>query len=273
MSMKLSCKKKIKIAYSSDSDDAFMFMALENEKVAWRDYSFSFYRADIQELNEKAAQGEFEVSAVSVAAWPHISTRYHMLGVGASVADKAGPIMITTRETLPADLAGCRIAFPGAWTTAFLATKSLWPDIVPIHMHFLQIMPAVLDGKVDAGVLIHELQLGYESYPVRKVLDLGMAWRKKNDHPLPLGVNVIRKDLSAEDAHRITHTIRASITYGLSHRAETLQAANAKAVTSIDPALSDDYIKRYVNATTLHLSPAAKQGIDLLLQVPVSYVD
>lgn len=271
--MKSSCKKDVKIAYSSDSDDAFMFMALENKKIPWDDYDFSFYRADIQELNEKAAQGEFEVSAVSVAAWPHISTHYHVLSVGASVAAEAGPVMITTRETLPADFAGCRVAFPGAWTTAFLATRSLWPNIVPVHLHFLQIMPAVLKGEVDAGVLIHELQLDYGSYPVRKVLDLGAAWHEKNNYPLPLGVNVMRKDLAREDGRRIAHMIRASIAYGLSHRAETLRAANAKAVTSIDPALGDDYIARYVNATTLHLSPAAKRGIDLLLQVPVSYAD
>ena len=257
----------ISIAYSSDSDDAFMLWALENKKIAWTNFSFTFYRADIQELNTKAMQGEFDVSAISAAAYPRVAHYYQLLDVGTSVANAAGPIVLSKEGMSDwRQLRGKRIAVPGLNTTAYMALRRIMPDFAAVPMHFLRIMPAVLSGKVDAGVVIHELQLTYAQHGFTKILDLGAVWQERYQLPLPLGVNVIAKRLPWGIRQQVAALLRASIEYGLTHRQETLAAATTHAETDIGIELGDVYIERYVNAQTLQLDNETRQGLDFLLQ-------
>ena len=257
----------ISIAYSSDSDDAFMLWALENNKIAWEDLAFTFYRADIQELNTKAMQGKFDVSAISAAAYPRVSHYYQLLDVGTSVANAAGPIVLG-KENLAdwRQLRGQRIAVPGLNTTAYMALRRVLPEFEAVPMNFLRIMPAVLNDEVDAGIVIHELQLTYAQHGLSKILDLGAVWRELYNLPLPLGLNVIAKRLPWAKRQQIATLLRASIKYGLEHRQEALAAATTQAETNIGIEQGDIYIERYVNAQTLQLDDKTKQGLDFLLQ-------
>ena len=259
--------QQISIAYSSDSDDAFMLGALENQKIDWGSYDFNFHRGDIQELNDRAMQGEFDVSAISAAAYARVAHRYQLLEVGTSVADATGPIVIGKEGRDDwRQLTGARIAVPGLNTTAHMALRRILPEFVAVPMHFLHIMPAVLKGEVEAGVVIHELQLTYAQHSLAKILDLGAVWQELYGLPLPLGVNVVAKRLPWEVRQQLAALLRASIEYGLEHRQETLAAATAQAETSISPALGDVYIARYVNAQTLQLDHRTEQGLNFLLQ-------
>ncbi len=263
-----SDKQQISIAYSSDSDDAFMLWALENQKIAWHGYDLNFYRGDIQELNTKAMHGEFDVTAISAAAYARVAHHYQLLDVGASIAAAAGPIVISRarEDDWRRQLQGKRIAVPGENTTAYMALRRMLAEFEAVPMHFLRIMPAVLNGEVDAGVVIHELQLTYAQHGLAKVLDLGAQWQELYARPLPLGVNVIAKRLPWADRQQIAALLRASIKYGLEQRQEALSAATARAETNIGLELGDVYIARYVNAQTLQLDAEAKQGLDFLLQ-------
>ena len=259
--------KQIKIAYSSDSDDAFMYLALEEGRVAGAaDYRFSFYRGDIQELNERAKRCEFDITAISIALYPKIASDYSLMTVGTSVAENSGPVIIAREDSdiHPDTLQGIRLALPGQDTTVSLVCQRLLPDYQPKYMHFLDILPAVLAGKVDAGVLIHELQLtGGDS---RIVLDLAVAWRERYQLPLPLGGNVISNRLPRSEQENLVTLIRTSIALGLQNRQATLQKALSASNAPIDLKQGDTYIDRYVNATTMTLNTDAISSIDFLLQ-------
>ena len=262
-------KKHIRVAYSSDSDDAFMYLALEEGRVADADYQFSFYRGDIQELNERALQQEYDVSAISIAMYPRLSSHYSLMTVGTSVAEQSGPVLIVAEDNsrlragVSADLQGATIALPGSDTTATLVCKEMLGNFHAKQMHFLHILPAVLAGEVDAGVLIHELQLACEG--VRVVLDLAQLWRQRHALPLPLGGNVISKHLLQYEQEQVVEIIKQSIAFGLSQRHTTIKRALALAGADIGLERGDEYINRYVNATTLALDARAKQSIELML--------
>ncbi|MDE3268894.1 MAG: hypothetical protein OYH77_01255 [Pseudomonadota bacterium] len=263
--------KRVSIAYSSDSDDAFMYLALEEGLVAGADeYRFEFYRGDIQELNECAKRREFDITAISIALYPQIATDYSLLTVGTSVAAEHGPVVIARRDkALPENLNGVRLALPGQDTTVSLVCQRLLRDYQPRHMHFLAIMPAVLAGEVDAGVLIHELQLasgGDDDTKVRVVLDLAQAWRKHFQLPLPLGGNVISNRLPRREQEKLAAVVRDSIAHGLRDRQATLKKALATSNAPINVQQGDDYIDRYVNATTLALDKSAVQSVNFLLK-------
>ena len=261
--------KQVNIAYSSDSDDAFMMLALENQKIAWDDYHFTFYRGDIQELNDKAQQGEFDVTAISAAAYGLVAHHYQLLEVGASVADDAGPVLVTKQGSKIASLEQLRgksIAVPGLNTTAYMALRRILPDFGAVPLPFTDIATAVLEGEVDAGVIIHELQLTYAEHGLTKIIDLGTAWQQQYNMTLPLGVNVIAKRLPWADRQKITQLLRASVEYGLEHRQETLKAATKKAVTDIGVELGDVYIEHYVNEQTLELDDYTRRGVNFLVQ-------
>lgn len=268
--MKSSCDpQRISIAYSSDSDDAFMMLALEERKIPWGNYEFTFQRGDIEELNRRAEQGEFDVSAISAAAYARVAHRYQLLEVGTSCAHDAGPVVIAAKDKQLSDLQqlrGKRIAVPGLRTSAVMALRRLLPDFTAVAVNFLQVLPTLLRDEVDAGVVIHELQLTYAEHGLCKVADLGAAWRSRYDLPLPLGVNVISKRLPWEDRQQIAALLRASITHGLEHRQETLQAATASADLNIGVELGNVYIDRYVNATTLQLDATTRRGLNFLLE-------
>lgn len=266
--MKLS-QHDISVAISADSDDAFMLLALEQGNVSPPPgYRFEVYRADIQQLNERALRHEFAVTAISIAVYPRIIGHYRLLEVGTSVAEEGGPAIVSRIDSGITDIAqlqGQRIAFAGRDTSSYLVARHLLPPFKAVQMSFLKILPAVIDRQVDAGVLIHELQLAHGQRNVRKLAALGDLWRANYQTPLPLGAMVVSRRLSAEVQKTITSVIRASINYGLKHRTTTLQQAMDLAPAKIDRQLADLYIDRYVNETTLRLDRRTRQAIAQML--------
>lgn len=254
----------IRIAHSPDSDDAFMFYALAKDRLPTGKFRFSHTLQDIETLNRRALQGEFEITAVSFHAYAYIADRYILLPSGASMGDRYGP-MVVAREPWKAEmLRGKRIAIPGTMTTAYMALKLFQPEFEPVTIPFDQIIDAVRDGKVDAGLLIHEGQLTYASYQLHKIVDLGVWWHNETKLPLPLGGNVIRRDLGAEDIREISRLLKESIRYALDHRDEALAYALQYA-RDLDKATADRFVGMYVNERTLDYGDEGRQAVRLLL--------
>ena len=262
----------ISLAISPDSDDAFMLLALAQGNISLPiGYRFEIHRADIQQLNEQALNHQFAVTAISVAVYPRIISNYRLLEVGTSVAEQGGPTIVSRIDsgiTEIAQLQGRRIAFAGKDTSSYLVARDLLPAFEAVHMSFLEILPAVIDRQVEAGVLIHELQLDHGQHRLNEIAALGDLWQTKYQTPLPLGAMVISRRLSLDVQQTVTSVIRASIDYGLKHRTTTLQQAMASAPAKIDQRLADRYIDRYVNDTTLCLN---RQGRKAIAQLLVQY--
>jgi 1,4-dihydroxy-6-naphthoate synthase len=255
---------KIRIAHSPDSDDAFMFYALAKEKVPTGKFQFTHTLQDIETLNRKALNGEYEVTAISFHAYAYISDRYILLPSGASMGDRYGP-MAVAREPLSQDeLRGKKIAIPGTMTTAYLTMRLFQPDFEAIVVPFDRIMSAVKDGSVDAGLIIHEGQLTYEDHKLHKVVDLGEWWHQVTALPLPLGGNVIRKDLGKETITEISRLLEESIRYALSHREEALKYAMQFA-RELDVETADRFVGMYVNERTLDYGKKGRRAVQLLL--------
>ena len=263
-----STKQKISIAYSPDTDDAFMVLALQEKRVDWEDFEFSFTVGDIQELNEAALHGRYDITAISVGAYPGLRDQYLMMPVGASVGDEFGPAIVTCPNSKLglSDLKGKRIAVPGLNTSAHIAAQTLIGPFIPVPMYFMNIREAVLDGAVDAGILIHELQLNPESEGLRKINDLGRLWHDQFGLPLPLGANAIRKNLPPETIARLSKIYRSSVEEGLRNRDSTIRAAvrSAAAKDSLTDAQGDRYISMYVNHRSLEFQDDVLLGIQEL---------
>lgn len=260
--------KEITLAYSPDTDDAFMAQALIDKKVTHPNYTFKFYSKDIQELNVAAKEGLYDITAISIAAYPSIADKYVMIPVGASIGEGFGPAIIVRKDSdikTPEDLAGKRIAVPGRETSAYFSATALLPNFDPEFMIFSDIEDAVFSGKVDAGILIHELQIDCESGAFRKIDDLGNLWAKKFDGlPLPLGTNAIRKSFSPEVIIDLVEIYRESIRYAFANRKETLEKAIASANPGMSYQLGDKYIDMFVNDRALKLDDDVKIGIQKL---------
>src|SRR3954464_3722903 len=211
---------KIRIAHSPDSDDAFMFYGLATGQAPSDGFELEHVLSDIETLNRAAFDGKYEISAVSFHAYAHLTDRYILLPHGASMGDNYGP-MIVVRKDGPGSLDGVTVAIPGTLTTAFLLLRLYDPDARYVAMPFDEILEAVRDGKVDAGLLIHEGQLTYEQEGLRKLVDFGEGGAERTGGlPLPLGGNVIRRDLGPALIKRLSHLLHESIAYGLNHRAD-----------------------------------------------------
>jgi 1,4-dihydroxy-6-naphthoate synthase len=241
---------EIRIAHSPDSDDAFMFYALAKEKLPTGKYRFSHTLQDIETLNRRALQGEYEITAISFHAYAYIADRYLLLPSGASMGDRYGPMVVAREPWAPDQLKGKRIAIPGTMTSAYLALKLFQPDFESAVVPFDQIMAAVTDKKVDAGLLIHEGQLTYFEHKLHKIIDLGEWWFRETQLPLPLGGNVIRRDIGAQDIREISRLLRESIRYALDHRKEALDYAMQFA-RDLDAKTADRFVGMYVNERTL----------------------
>lgn len=265
-------KRSISVAYSPDTDDAFMVHALRERLVDWCGYEFNFVSADIQELNEKARHGIYDVTAISIAAYPRLADDYLLMTVGASIGDDFGPAVVVRPDagfqSLDA-LRGRKIAVPGRDTSAFYAARALIGAFDDVPMYFKDIAPAVERGEVDAGILIHELQLDCEVYGLRKLDDLGQAWQRRYGLPLPLGANAIRRSLGATAIEEIGHILKASIEYGLATRQETLAAALAASGAHLDLMLGDRYIEMYVNRRSLGFDPDVRTAMRRLIGIGV----
>jgi 1,4-dihydroxy-6-naphthoate synthase len=264
--MSTSSKRTIHVGHSPDPDDAFMFHALANDKINTGDLHFVHELQDIETLNRRAMKGELEVSAVSIHAYAHLLDKYALLPTGCSMGDKYGPMVVSRRPIKIEELKKIKVAVPGTMTTAFLTLRLLLPggfeyDVVP----FDQIIDAVASGKYDAGLIIHEGQLTFQNQGLHLVVDLGVWWQEKTGLPLPLGGNVVRRDLGPELMHRISEYIKQSIRYSLDHRQEALQYA-LKYARDMDVSLADKFVGMYVNDWTLDYGPRGREAVKRLLE-------
>ena len=257
----------ISIAHSPDSDDAFMFYALATNKIRVPGYRFSHTLCDIETLNRRAQdEAFFDVSAVSFHAYPYIQNNYALMGCGGSVGEGYGPMIVSSRNLSLADLKRVKVAIPGTLTTAYLALKIFNPKMQTETVPFDQIIPAILDGKFDAGLIIHEGQLTYASNGLHKVLDLGVWWQDSTNLVLPLGGNAIRRALGPEKHKIISKALRESIQYALDHREQALEYAMQFA-RDLDSRLASRFVSMYVNDRTLDYGPDGREAIRKLLQL------
>jgi 1,4-dihydroxy-6-naphthoate synthase len=257
--------QRITVAHSPDADDAFMFYALAQGKVGDPDLDFVHVLQDIQTLNERAFRGEYEVTAVSFHAYAYLADRYALLPHGASMGDGYGPMIVAAAPLSPEALRGIRIAVPGRLTTAVLALDLWCPGLDQTVVPFDQIPDAVLAGRVDAGLIIHEGQVTYQNQGLHKVADLGAWWKGETGLPLPLGGNVIRKDLGPDLRRRVSRLLRESIQYGLAHRTDALSHAMQYG-RDLDASLADRFVGMYVNHWTLDYGEPGRQAVRLLLR-------
>lgn len=254
----------ITVAHSPDSDDAFMHYGLASGKVPSEGIAFNHLLADIETLNRAAFEGKYEVSAVSFHAYAHLTDKYLLLPHGSSMGDNYGPIVVA-RADAPSTLEGVRVAIPGTLTTAFLALRLYKPTVAYDVMPFDEIQDAVREGRAQAGLLIHEGQLTYGDDGLKKIVDLGEWWNQKTGGlPLPLGGNVIRRDLGPEMVTKVSRILHASITYALDHRDEALDYA-LQFGRGLDRGKADRFVGMYVNELTLEYGERGKRAVQLLL--------
>jgi len=253
-------------AHSPDSDDAFMFYALATKKVRSNIVNVQHVLEDIESLNKKAQQGIYELTAISYHAYPYVADKYVLMASGSSVGDGYGPMVVSLKANMTtADLKGKRIAIPGTMTTAFLTLKLFEPDFVPVVVPFDQIIQAVKDQVVDAGLIIHEGQLTYGHGGLHCVIDLGKWFKQKYDLPLPLGANALRRNLSPEVQNECSRLMREGIQYSLEHREEALNYA-LQFARDLDPSLADQFVGMYVNHHT-------QDGGDIIPQAAQKLLD
>lgn len=254
----------IHIAHSPDSDDAFMFYALAEGKIDTDGIIYIHELADIETLNQRALRGELEVTAVSIHAYSYLADRYILLPHGASMGDRYGPRLVSRTPMSRADVKGKRIAVPGPLTTAFLTLKLYEPDFVAIQTPFDQIEEAVINGDADLGLLIHEGQLTFGEVGLVLVEDMGEWWYQETGLPLPLGGNVIRKDLGPDLIATISRHLYDSIAYGLRHRHKALDHAMRYA-RGLERERADTFVGMYVNELTLDYGQKGREAVRRLL--------
>lgn len=258
--------KEITVAHSPDSDDAFMFYALAREKLDTHGLKINQVMKDIQSLNQDAQNATYDVSAISFAAYPLIADKYALMPCGASMGYKYGPIVVAKKAVSAEDLKNLTVAIPGEQTTAWLTLRLFMPGIKALTIPFDQILPAVREGKADAGLLIHEGQLTYKEMGLHKIVDLGEWWFEQTGLPLPLGGNVIKKDLGPDLIRQTTDLLKKSIVYSLDHRQEALEYALEYA-RDMDPNLADKYIGMYVNELTVDFGEQGRQALRRLFEM------
>lgn len=240
-----------------------MFYALTHDKIDTGAYRFQHLLEDIETLNRRCLNGELEISAVSLHAYAHITDRYALLACGASMGKGYGPVVVRRQEA-PTDLSGATIAIPGTLTTAFLTLKLYLKGFQYIVVPFDQILDAVRNGQADAGLLIHEGQLTYQDAGLQLVVDLGAWWLEETGLPLPLGVNVVRRDLGEETMCAVSRLMRESIDYALARREEALSYA-LQYSRGLDAARGDQFVGMYVNDYTRDFGDEGRQAVDTLL--------
>jgi 1,4-dihydroxy-6-naphthoate synthase len=254
----------IHLAHSPDSDDAFMFYALADGQIDTDGVRYVHELQDIETLNGRALRGELDVTAVSIHAYAYLSDRYALLPHGASMGDGYGPMLVATRPMTRAQIAGKRIAVPGLMTSAYLALRLFQPDFEPVVVPFDEIEKVVLAGTVEAGLLIHEGQLTYKDDGLHLVADMGAWWLEKTGLPLPLGGNVIRKDMAPDLQRKVSRHLRESIAFGLDHRKNALDHA-MRFARGLDREKADTFVGMYVNDWTLDYGEKGRRAIRLFL--------
>ena len=275
----------IRLGHSPDPDDAFMFYALAKDLIPTGDFEFEHLLRDIETLNRWAMEGRLEVSAISVHAYATVADKYRLLPHGASMGEQYGPMVVAREQVDPADLPRMKVAVPGTLTSAFLELQLAAGRIDdPLIVPFDQILDVVERGEADAGLVIHEGQLTYESQGLVNVLDLGTWWHELTGGlPLPLGANVVRRDLGEQSMVELSHILRESIRFSLEHRADALAYA-AEYGRGLDDDLNDRFVGMYVNERTLDYGEDGREAVRELLrrgveagiithEVPVDFVE
>lgn len=257
--------RTLSVGHSPDPDDAFMFYALAHNKIPTGNLAFAHELQDIETLNRRCLKQELDISAVSLHAFAYLSDKYALLSSGCSMGDRYGPMVVAKKAYTIEELKSLRIAVPGTLTTAFLSLSLLLGskfnyEIVP----FDQILNAVEQGKVDAGLIIHEGQLTFQNQGLKLVVDLGVWWFEKTGLPLPLGGNVVRKDLGHGIISEASRLIRESIHYGLQHRKEALTYA-LQYGRDLDQGLADKFVGMYVNDWTVDYGEKGRKAVQMLL--------
>lgn len=252
--------RTITVAHSPDSDDAFMFYALAEGKVDTGDIKYVHQLQDIQTLNERAMRGELEVTAVSIHAYAYLSDKYALLPHGASMGDRYGPRLVSRTPMSRSDVRGKRIAIPGTLTSAYLALRLFEPEFEPVVVPFDEIEDAVVDGQVDLGLLIHEGQLTYGEKGLKLIADMGAWWYDETGLPLPLGGNVVRKDLGNDLIATVSSHLHASIAFGLNHRRAALDHS-MKYARGLDRSMADTFVGMYVNDWTLDYGAKGREAV------------
>jgi 1,4-dihydroxy-6-naphthoate synthase len=256
--------RTITVAHSPDSDDAFMFYGLATNKLPTEGLKFEHTLKDIQSLNEDAKNGVFDVTAISFHAYAYVADKYALLPHGASIGDKYGPIVVSREPRDASDIGSMKIAVPGEMTSAYLALRLYNKDFQHVVVPFDEIIAAVQSGVVDAGLLIHEGQLFYNQMGLDKVLDLGEWWFDKTGLPLPMGGNVIRRDLGKELMEQVSKHLHASIVYSMDNREDALAYAMQFA-RDMEPALADRFVAMWVNDLTLDYGDRGREAVKRLL--------
>src|SRR5258706_4332713 len=256
--------RTITVAHSPDSDDAFMFYGLATNKLETEGLKFEHTLKDIQTLNEDARNGVFDVTAISFHAYAYVADKYALLPHGASIGDKYGPILVSKEPREADEIGAMTIAIPGELTSAYLALRIYNSDFQYVVMPFDEIIDAVQGGEVDAGLLIHEGQLFYNQLGLHKVLDLGEWWHDKTGLPLPMGGNVIRRDLGRELMSHASEYLHSSIGYSMENREDALAYAMQFA-RDMQPELADRFVAMWVNDLTLDYGERGKEAVKRLL--------
>jgi 1,4-dihydroxy-6-naphthoate synthase len=266
----------LRLGHSPDPDDAFMFYALAKDKIPTGPYRFEHVLQDIQTLNLRARKAELEITAISIHAYPYVADRYALTSCGSSMGDQYGPMVVCREQDASAygnnpirTLRGKRIAIPGELTTAFLSLQlCIGKAGVAFDYEvvmFDEIPKAVSEGRVDAGLIIHEGQLTYAQSGLHKLLDMGDWWHQKTGLPLPLGGNCIRKDLGATAMQEVTDILKQSIQYSLDHRAKAVDYA-LQYGRDLNRELADEFVGMYVNHWTIDYGPRGREAITRLLR-------
>jgi 1,4-dihydroxy-6-naphthoate synthase len=258
--------REITVAHSPDSDDAFMFYGLATNKLRVPGLRFTHTLCDIETLNRQAQEGVYDVTAISFHAYPYIQDRYALLPSGGSVGDGYGPMIVAPRAFTQSEIKKKRIAVPGKLTTAYLALKLFAPGIEVEVVPFDQIIPQVVEGNYDAGLIIHEGQLTYAKSGLHRIMDLGKWWQKVTGLPLPLGGNAIRRALGTELMLKVGSALRDSIQYALDHRESALAYAMQFA-RDLDSQAADKFVGMYVNERTLDYGPDGREAVRRLLDM------
>ena len=258
--------REITVAHSPDSDDAFMFYGLATHKVRTPGLRFTHTLCDIEALNQKAREGVYDVTAISFHAYPYIQDKYALMSCGGSVGEGYGPMIVSPRAFTADEVKTKLIAVPGTLTTAYLALNLFAPGIQTEVVPFDQIIPQLLEGKYEAGLIIHEGQLTYDKSGLHRIVDLGRWWQKVTGLPLPLGGNAIRRALGPPLMTSVTQALRDSIQYALDHREEALAYAMQFA-RDLDSPTADKFVGMYVNERTLDYGPDGREAVRRLLDM------
>jgi 1,4-dihydroxy-6-naphthoate synthase len=254
----------IRVGHSPDPDDAFMFYGLASGKVKLDGIRIEHMLEDIQSLNERALRGELEVTAISAHAYASVAHLYRIMRTGASMGEGYGPVIISRKFRTLEELKGKTVGTPGPLTTATLLFKTFTSGIKNVDMPFDAIMAAVDDGKVDAGLLIHEGQITYQSLGYNKILDFGELWEKESGGlPLPLGLDVVRTDLGEELARKLSCGLKESIAYGYEHQDEAIPYA-LQWGRGISPSLGERFVKMYVSELTIDMGEPGRKALEYL---------